>query len=242
MHPETQTQTKRSPWLYIGLGCGGLLLLGVAGVVLAGYLVVRKVDEFQQELSDPEAREKKARQVLGAQRLPPGYEAKMTLSIPLVMDTVMLEATLAEGTPEPEDAEDGFTYFRMYQPLSNAEELRDYLTGKSDRSPGPLLEDNFELEVEQVLGRGELSLARGTARFVSQRGRFMLDKDERGQRGINSLVLFECPGSSHARLGVWFTPDPAPEASAGASELTGTPADEQAVRAFVSHFNPCQET
>jgi hypothetical protein len=37
------------------------------------------------------------------------------------------------------------------------------------------------------------------------------------------------------RMGIWFGPE-----GASREDLTGTPADEAALQAFLSHFRPCR--
>lgn len=235
MQPQVQAQKKRSPWLYVGLGCGGLLLLGGVGIGLIAYLVSGKMDEFKEEQNNPIVRVRKAKRLLGAQAFPEPYDAVMTMSFPLIMDMVML------GRPDADNGVSyGFTYFHVLQEVENVKTVREYADGKRD-SPGALVGDDFQLEAHEVLRRGELPFPKHKVRYVAQRGRFHYGSDV-SMQGLSALVLFECPDNSQLRMGVWYTPDANPDAAADDPELAGTPADEEAVRAFVSHFNPCQKT
>jgi hypothetical protein len=235
MQPQVQAQKKRSPWLYVGLGCGGLLLLGGLGIGLMVWFVSGKVQEFKEEQNDPVARTRKAKRLLGARDFPEPYEALVSMSFPLIMDMVML------GRPADDSGgSNGFTYFHLLQDVPNVKAVRAYADGKRD-APGPLVGDDFQLEPHEVLRRGELSFPKHKVRYVAQRGRYQYGSESSAD-GLSALVLFECPGSSQLRMGVWYTPDVDPDAPADDPVLAGTPADEEAVRAFVSHFDPCQKT
>jgi hypothetical protein len=41
-------------------------------------------------------------------------------------------------------------------------------------------------------------------------------------------------------MGIWFGPDPSPDTPASDTDFSGTPADESAVREFMSHFHICR--
>ncbi|HTQ78970.1 MAG TPA: hypothetical protein VMM92_03155, partial [Thermoanaerobaculia bacterium] len=58
--------------------------------------------------------------------------------------------------------------------------------------------------------------------------------------GIVTLFLVDCPDTRRTRLGLWFGPDPHPDKPAAADDLTGSPADPQALAQFAGHFRFCQ--
>ncbi len=239
MHPGNETQKKKtSPWLYVGLGCGGLLLLGILVIGGIAWFVARKVDAFEKGMKDPVVRKQEAQRLLGAQSFPEGYEAQMSLSVPLIMEMTLLMGE--EGTP---NVGNGFVYIHMLVEQASQElRVRDYVEGPNNTSPGSLVGNDFRLDVTETLGRGELPFEAHTVRYVSQRGTFTFSNSGgESVQGLSALALFQCKKGSRMRLGVWFTPDPAPDTKAGAPELEGTPADKEAVRRFMSHFHPCQK-
>lgn len=61
--------------------------------------------------------------------------------------------------------------------------------------------------------------------------------DDRLQ-AVVAVMGLDCPQDSKMRMGIWFAPPPAAKPDA-AVDWTGTPADEAAIRAFLSHFSPC---
>jgi hypothetical protein len=55
-----------------------------------------------------------------------------------------------------------------------------------------------------------------------------------------TFFSFDCPGDNRARLGVWFSPDPAPGRPNAEVDLAGTTGDPEKIREFVGHFEPCK--
>jgi hypothetical protein len=58
-------------------------------------------------------------------------------------------------------------------------------------------------------------------------------------RGIATFLLVDCPNHERTRLGLWFGPDPHPEVPAASDDVTGSPADPQALAEFAGHFQFC---
>ncbi|XXF77524.1 hypothetical protein P2318_31395 [Myxococcaceae bacterium GXIMD 01537] len=231
------SEKKRSPWFYLGLGCGGLLLLGGGGLGALTWYMSSSIKALKEDLQNPIARNEKAKRLLGASKLPEGYLAGASLSMPFSGDSVLLRG-------DPPDmvgpTTRGFHYLRMHQRPSAGQALRDFVEGRSDRIHDAMMGSAFNIDTREVLARGTLPLAGNTVRYISVRGQFNAKGDDAPQ-GLNAVMLFDCPDSMYQRVGIWFTPDSAPQARAGSPELRGTPADEEAVAAFVAHFNPCQE-
>jgi hypothetical protein len=145
--------------------------------------------------------------------------------------------------------ERGFFYVRTLANNQNRQELRDYFEGRSD-DPEVLRRNNIRLHREgDVLRRGVIDMAQDMKlMYMSQRG--ALDMSESRAQGITTVMLVECAGDSRQRMGIWFGPDPARPARSTASpraaveseemDLTGTPADESAIREFMAHFRLCR--
>ncbi|HEX8703600.1 MAG TPA: hypothetical protein VF815_32490 [Myxococcaceae bacterium] len=241
--PNKQPKKPTSPWLYIAIGCGSLLLIGGLIVGAIVFLVVKKVDEVKDDMANPIARTEKVKKALGAQTLPDGYYAFMTLNIPLVMDTAML-TTDDPSTPGSDKAKDRlFMYIRLKSaPSSDVDEFRDYLEGRTD-DPSVLERSNLDIRTDEIVGRGAVQLD-GERRllYLAQRGvlRTNNSTSKSDGPGLNALVLFECPTRSDVRMGIWTAPDTSPGVPLAQLELKGTPVDPDAIRSFMSHFNPCQ--
>jgi hypothetical protein len=240
--PSTQPKKKTSPWLFVAIGCGSLLLLG--GLVIGAIVLFffKKFDEVEEDLANPTARTEKVKKATGAQTLPEGYYAFMTINIPFVMDTAML-TTDDPNVPGSDTSSDRtFMYIRLKTASSrDVEALSDYLEGRSD-DDSVLSRSNLEVRTDELVGRGAVELKGGRKLlYLAQRGELRSRSDTQGNGpGLNALVLFECPSASDVRMGIWTAPDPSPEVPLAQMELQGTPVDPEAIRSFMSHFNPCQ--
>src|SRR5262245_24119171 len=81
---------KTSPWVWVGVGCLGAVVLAVGAVIVLGMLGYRKAKQFEAELKDPQARTAKVQKILGTSHLPEGYYGVIGMSVPFVMDMAML--------------------------------------------------------------------------------------------------------------------------------------------------------
>ena len=240
--PSAPPKKKKSPWLYVALGCGGLLLLGGLAIAAIVLVFLKKADEVSDDMANPIARTEKVKKALGAQTLPDGYHAVMTISIPMLMDTTVI------STKDPSKGSDGasskrmFMYIRLRSATArDAQDMRDYLEGRTD-DDSAFARSKLQLKTEQIVGRGPLELPNGQKLlYLSQRGELHFgSNNKKGEPGLNALVLFECPTQSDVRMGIWTTPDTSPEVPLEQLDLKGTPVDPEAIRSFMSHFNPCQ--
>jgi hypothetical protein len=224
-------QKKTSPWVYVAIGCVGIVVLGLAGVGTVTYLGYRKMKQFGEEMKDPRAREAKVKAVLGAEQLPDGYYPVIGLSIPFFMDMAMLsdEPPGADGQLR-EMGERSFIYMNMLGQGKDQQELREYFEGKRDDAEA-LRRINVNVRGKEVLKRGVIDQEGHQVLYLAQRGDVSIQGKRRS--GITTTLLVQCPKDSRMRMGIWLGPD------AGEDDLAGTPADEAAIKTFMSHFRPC---
>ncbi|MFL5347833.1 MAG: hypothetical protein ACJ8AT_23840 [Hyalangium sp.] len=243
MQPVEQKK-KTSPWLYVGIGCGVLLLLGIGGTVAAVMFGVSKIKEMKEDMANPITRTERVKKMLGAQALPDGYNAIMALSVPMVMDTAILSTRPFEA-PAKHRKEKGderiFMYFHLKaSTMNDREQLTAFMEGRSD-DPSVLARNNIHINTREIIGRGVLQLDGRRLLYLAQRGEVESQGTKPGA-GLTAVVLFDCPDQTTLRTGMWMAPDPSPQAPIEQLDLKGTPGDPEAVKAFMAHFNPCQES
>ncbi len=229
----------KTVFAYIGIGCVVLVGLMAIAAGACGVWVYSEAQRFEREASDPEARADRVLDVLGTDSLPDGYYPMMAFSVPFVMETAMLTDVAPDPEAgEPEFGERGFLYVKMLRMGQDEQQLRDYFEGRTDDAD--VLSDNgINVDVDEIIGRGRLEQGDAELMYVVQRGDVSMGgRGGRGQ-GLASMTLIECPADSRLRVGIWFVPDPDPEAAAGDVDLTGTPGDPEALSAFYSHFSLC---
>jgi len=238
MPPEPGPTPKKqtSPWLYVAIGCGGLVVLGGLAIAAGALFVFKKSDEINQDMANPAARAEKVKRALGARALPEGYHAIMTVSLPMLMDTTVI------STRDAAPSRRTFMYvrFKVITP-QDAQGMRDYLEGRTDDA-SVFARSRLQMKTEQLVGRGSLELQNGQKLlYLAQRGELRFGGNSKSEGpGLNALVLFECPTQSDVRMGIWTAPDTSPEVPLEQLGMQGTPVDPEAIRSFMSHFNPCQ--
>ncbi len=237
---------KQGTPLWITLGCGCLLLVGlvIGAVVAAGFFGVSAFKGYVDDMKDPAVRAAKAGEILGTSSLPDGYSAQLFLRIPWVFDMVVL----TDGEPMPVEEGDDFDltpgtvgehlflYFKLRRKKLDEEEIERMLRGEPT-SDGIRADVGLEFEPEEELARGAFEIEPQRLAYVAHRGE--LDFEERDLPGIFSQVVIDCPGDDLTRVAVWFRRDPEDLAPGEVSDPAGSPADEAALRAMMAHFNVC---
>lgn len=229
----------RSAWSWVLFGCLGVIVLLVAVLAVGGYWVYQWGQRMEAEITDPRARRDRTLEILGAESLPEGYHAFMGMEAPFFGSTAILsdEEPSFEQGGDADLGDRGFIYIETVGWGQDEAALRRYFEGETD-DPAVLEESGVNLDVDEVIDRGVLEGAGGTLWYMTQRGDIDASQYEGG--GIGAVILVDCPDDQRRRLGIWFMPDPAPDAPVEELALEGTPGDPDAIEAFMSHFSLCR--
>lgn len=231
------------PWVTLGCGCCLFVLVAIGAFVAAGYFGVSAVKDYVEDLKDPAARAVKAAELLGTPQLPEGYAAQIYLRIPWVLDLVIL----SDGAPTVPEDDDfdfdpehitryAFVYFALRQGTMDEEEIDDMLRGR--RAQGNVKVDvGVEVESEEEVARGEFEIESQRLRYVAHRGEVSFGGD--AVPGTYSRLLIECPGDQLTRVALWFERQPQVIGGIDTPAAPGSPADEEALREFMGHFDLC---
>lgn len=230
------TPKRTSPWVYVAIGCGGALLLGVLGIVGVGVYGYRKAKQIEAEMKDPAARAAKVREVLGGD-VPDGYYPVVALSVPFLLDMAMLGDHPPDEKGAPNKRMDrGFVYVNSLGTGQQQDELKRYFEGKTDDAE-VLRQTNIHIDADETIRRGVIDLPGQSTLYLAQRGNFAMN--DRRSHGLTTLVFIDCPQDSRQRLGIWFGPDPAPGEPVDTVDWSGSVADETALRDFIGRFQLC---
>ncbi len=231
---------RRSPWVYVLLGCLGLLVLGavvVGGLVFFG---VRTAQNIAEDNEDPERRRDRALEILGAGEAPGGYHAVTVVSVPFVLDMAIF-SDLAPGA-EPWAGEFGERGFYYVQALWGGEDLRAFFDGETTEAAA-LRDMGLELDLEENLGRGDLDREDVAVRWADFRGSTMFGAGEEIGEFV-TLIEFDCPEDERMRMGIWFGPaEESEEADATQNdEAADSAPGSEALAAFLEPIRPCSAT
>jgi len=152
------------------------------------------------------------------------------------MDMVVL----GDQPPRPDGRaahirERGYMYMRLFREPENMRALRAFVEGRTD-DPSALRANRVDVATTAILRRGSLRLGGGNVLYCAQRGEMSASGGR--QKGLQTVTLTDCP-DHNMRMGIWFGPDPDPARPPAELNLTGTVADENELRGFLSHFKVC---
>jgi hypothetical protein len=239
VEPGAPDRKRTSPWVYVGCGCGALAILALAGVAVMAWLAYRETQNLAKSWSDPKEAAARTRAVLGYDKLPEGYYPMVTFSLPFVMDMAMIGDTPPAPGAKPEGSypftftfkERGFMYTKMRR------------WGRSRREHSGNLPEwpqgDTKIETEEVIGRGEVDANGQRVSYTAFRGE--VSQGGHSHPGITTMIQIDCPQDERERFGMWYGPDPKPGETATPADFTGTNADPEEIRKFVSHFRFCPE-
>ncbi|HEX2225412.1 MAG TPA: hypothetical protein VHN15_14520 [Thermoanaerobaculia bacterium] len=261
-----ERKTSRS---YLGCGCAAVMLLGLAGFTGLTWVGFRAGKQMEAGFRDPEARVRQVREILPYEQLPAGYHPFGAISIPLVMKTVILsdrepETQVEEGAPDV--GERGFFYTSFLAFGSREEGLKRFVQGgQGDGAKSTIDTGSVKFEVGRPIRTGSFTAGGGQVQFGVYRGDAQTvtpgQRSQDAQRGepaapaaevppaqappeedrkaLVALLQIKCPQDNRARMGIWFTPDPAPGQPTEGAAFAGSPADPQAIERFAGHFQFC---
>lgn len=247
MDPYGNPQPKKtSPWVYLGVGCGIAVLLGLIAISGFTYLVYRKGKEMKESFTDPKAREAKTREVLPYTALPAGYYPGGAMSIPFLMDFAVFtdrEPTNGQGPDQGNFDERSFIFMNMRHLRDNREKMERYLRGEAAApEDSAWSKSNVNFDAKKVIRRGQVEVGGQTVLYQASQGEITHKGPETGgvsvtqkKDGIVTMVLPEC-ADDRLRFGIWMGPPPA----GAVDDYTGTPADPAALQEFLGHFRLCE--
>ncbi|RMG48272.1 MAG: hypothetical protein D6718_02160 [Acidobacteria bacterium] len=223
----------RSALFYVMIGCLSVLLLGATCVGGCIVLTVRFARQVERTQVNPDARTAKALEILGAERLPEGYRAVAALEIPFFARMAIISTGEAGDESRPELGDRGLIYLDLIHMGGNEEDLRDFFEGRTD-DPEALRRGGVHIDVQEIIRRGVIRAGGAEILYVAERGSI----STQGHRasGVTAVCLVQCPQDHRRRVAMWYASES--EAS-GKDGLEGTPADEEALVAFLNRFRFC---
>ena len=230
------------PWVYVAVGCGVIVVLGLIGIGSCVFLGSRWVADMEALQKDPQARTEKAQQILSTPQLPDGYYAATSFSIPLLGEVLILNDRPPDAEGESHGVtEKGFFYINFLQ-MDDEDELEDFFRGEGDSLSafGRMQAEDLTVDLHdaEITRRGALEMDGYVLDYAVIRGGI----EFRGQdfQSLSNLMWIHCPDDNRLRLAGWLGRDPDPQAQAEDLDYSGTPGDEESVRGFLGEFDFCK--
>lgn len=230
-----------SPWVYVAVGCGAIVLLGLIGFGSCVYFGARWAQDMAALETDPQARTEKALKIAHSQALPEGYYAAASFSIPLMGDVLVLNDRPPDDDGRAHGVDQKGFFYVNFRQMGNQRELEDFFQGdgRSLSAFGQIRTEDLRMNSHDmdIVRRGSLEMDGHSLDYVVIRGG--IEFREQDFRSLSSLVWIHCPDDNRLRLAGWLGRDPDPEADSQDLDYTGTPGDEEALRSFLGNFDFC---
>lgn len=229
-----EVQKKRSPWVYVGIGCIAAVVLGCGGVFIAAALGVNALKNLGEEMSDPAKREGKARKqaiaTLGA--VPEGYSAAFSFGFPMVFEMlVFIDAPLLPDGGAPVFSR-LLTYWRFME-TERTKEMKAYF--ENPDAGTTFQSENLQIDTKEELARGDFMHQNRKVIWVASRGNVRMQGQYDMEEGIVTTLYFDCPGDQ-VRIATWQMKEP-PDAN---GDLTGTVGDPKQMQQLLAPLSPCK--
>ncbi|HVE71925.1 MAG TPA: hypothetical protein VNI54_11190 [Thermoanaerobaculia bacterium] len=226
--PPRTSSTKWVFWL-LG-GCLFLVVVIVGAIVGVYYWSKNKITTYVEEQTDPAKREQSLKELLGAQTLPPGYHAGISMNLGLARTAWLSDRPMGE---EGLYGERGFVFNESMRAGDAKAKVEQFTDGEG----GNLVDEmGVSMRSDEDLGRGSIEVNRQQLRWFARRGE--VTHSDEAVPGVYSVVLIGC-GDTRERWAVWFQRVPSTTAT-GDFARAGSVVDEAAIRQFFSHFNLCR--
>ncbi len=231
------SEKKSSPWLWIGCGCLLAILLLVGGVAGCGYLGFNRLKNFQEEMTDPDARDRKAERMLGGGGIPNGYRSQLAIGVPFFFDLVVLsdgeildlvEQPSFDGLTAEQVGEHVFSLVEFKRGEWELEDVASLFDGRE--KDGVSIDPGFRFGSLEELESGSLDLPETSVEYSLRRGELSGVGDVLS--GTMAMLSIDCAGDDRSRLGVWFRRD----GDLGLSEAT---LSAEEVSSFLSSMALC---
>lgn len=221
-----------SRWIFWVLGgCLLIAVLVVGGIVGVFYWGKNKLTTYVEEQANPATREQRLKEMLGAQTLPAGYHAGASISLGLARTAWLSDRPMAGN--EAQYGERGFVFNESMRAGEAKAKVEQFAEGEG----GNVVDEmGVRMRSDEILDAGTLEVNGQRLRWYARRGE--VTHSSEAVAGVYSVILIGC-GDTRERWAVWFQRVPA---STPTAEIPrdGSVIDENAIRAFFSHFRLCR--